>query len=93
MRVELSVLSEVLLDLSELGSKKVFDWYLNYCNFFVFKYFIIKNSVRLELVLIRTNPGSFVSRRASTGVPNQRVTEILDHKSFRRKCVLPLVPP
>ena len=40
----------------------------NCYNFFVFQYFFINILLRLDLPLIRTNPGSFVSRRGSKEV-------------------------
>ena len=63
----------MLTDPSKIGSKKktVFEGYLGYSNFFVFKYFFIKISVPSELVLKRTNPGSFVFGWGFTGVSNQ----------------------
>ena len=53
------------------AKKPVCYRYLDYCNFLVFKYFLIKHLLRSGLLLIRTNPGSIVSGRGYKGVPHR----------------------
>ena len=45
--------------------------YLDYCNFLVFKYFLIKILLRSGLLLKRTNPGSIVYILENKGVPHR----------------------
>ena len=45
--------------LKKFGGEIVLD--TKYSNFFVFQYFYIKISVRWDLIMKRTNPGSFVA--------------------------------
>ena len=70
---ELSVFSEVVPTFRALSDiqQKIPHFFLRSSNFFVFQYFLIKISVRSELIVKRTNPGFFMKhpRKRTIRVP------------------------
>ena len=56
----------------EAKKSRSLEWHEKCSNFFVFQYFLIKNSVRSDLLLNRTNPESIKSGRSPRGIPSPR---------------------